>query len=157
MVSTLREAEVFADAGVTDMTYGVGIAPQKLAQVQALRARGVDLAVILDSVEQAQAVAAASTPDLPLAALIEIDCDGHRSGVKPRDAALLTAIAAALDAPGRAPRRPYPRRRELRRPRPGRARSRRRRRAAGRRRRRGNPARRRPPLPGRQRRLDARR
>lgn len=96
MVSTLREAEVFADAGVTDMTYGVGIAPQKLAQVLALRARGVDLAVILDSVEQAEAVAAASTPELPLAALIEIDCDGHRSGVKPHDAPLLAAIAAAL-------------------------------------------------------------
>ena len=86
MVSTLREAEVFADAGVTDMIYGVGIAPQKLGQVLALRARGVDLAVILDSVAQAEAVAAASTPDLPLAALIEIDCDGHRSGVKPDDA-----------------------------------------------------------------------
>ena len=96
MVSTLREAEVFADAGVTDMIYGVGIAPQKLDQVLALRARGIDLAVILDSVAQAEAVAAASTPDLPLAALIEIDCDGHRSGVKPDDAALLEAIAAAL-------------------------------------------------------------
>ena len=93
MVSTLREAEVFADAGVTDMIYGVGIAPQKLGQVLALRARGVDLAVILDSVAQAEAVAAASSPDLPLAALIEIDCDGHRSGVKPDDAGLLTAIA----------------------------------------------------------------
>ncbi len=96
MVSTLREAEAFADAGVTDITYGVGIAPQKLARVRALRARGVDLAVILDSVAQAEAVAAASTPELPLAALIEIDCDGHRSGVKPEDAALLRAIAAAL-------------------------------------------------------------
>jgi D-serine deaminase-like pyridoxal phosphate-dependent protein len=52
--------------------------------------------VILDSVGQAEAVAAASTPELPLAALIEIDCDGHRSGVKPGDAELLTAIAAAL-------------------------------------------------------------
>ena len=55
MVSTLREAEVFADAGVTDMIYGVGIAPQKLDQVLALRARGIDLAVILDSVAQAEA------------------------------------------------------------------------------------------------------
>jgi D-serine deaminase-like pyridoxal phosphate-dependent protein len=64
--------------------------------VLALRARGVDLAVILDSIAQAEAVAAASTPSLPVAALIEIDCDGHRSGVKPDDAALLTAIAAAL-------------------------------------------------------------
>ena len=96
MVSTLREAEVFADAGVSDMTYGVGIAPQKLGRVLALRARGVDLAVILDSVAQAEAVAAASTPELRLAALIEIDCDGHRSGVKPDDAGLLAAIAAAL-------------------------------------------------------------
>ena len=96
MVSTLREAEVFAEAGVTDMIYGVGIAPQKLGQVLALCARGVDLAVILDSVAQAEAVAAASTPDLPLAALIEIDCDGHRSGVTPGDAALLAAIASAL-------------------------------------------------------------
>ena len=41
-------------------------------------------------------MAAASTPELPLAALIEIDSDGHRSGVKPDDAALLRAIAAAL-------------------------------------------------------------
>jgi D-serine deaminase-like pyridoxal phosphate-dependent protein len=96
MVSTLREAEVFADAGVTDITYGVGIVRQKLDRVMALRARGIDLAVILDSVAQAEAVAAASTLDLPLAALIEIDCDGHRSGVKPEDAGLLTAIAAAL-------------------------------------------------------------
>ena len=95
MVSTLKEAEVFADAGVTDMTYGVGIAPQKLDEVRALRGRGVDLAVILDSVEQAEAVAAASVP-----ALIEIDCDGHRSGVKPGDAGLLLGIAAVLGPGG---------------------------------------------------------
>ena len=96
MVSTLREAEVFAEAGVTDLTYGVGIAPDKLPRVVALRRRGVDIAVILDSVAQAEAVAAASTAELPLAALIEIDCDGHRSGVKPDDGGLMTAIAAAL-------------------------------------------------------------
>ena len=96
MVSTLKEADIFAGAGVTDLTYGVGIAPDKLDHVRALRARGVDIAVILDSVAQAEAVAAASTPELPLAALIEIDADGHRSGVRPDDAQLLHAIAAAL-------------------------------------------------------------
>jgi D-serine deaminase-like pyridoxal phosphate-dependent protein len=53
--------------------------------------------VILDSVAQAEAMAAASTPELRLAALIEVDCDGHRSGVKPGDAALLSTIAAALE------------------------------------------------------------
>jgi D-serine deaminase-like pyridoxal phosphate-dependent protein len=55
MVSTLREAEEFADAGVTDIIYGVPIAPLKLGQVLALRLRGIDLAVTLDSVKQAEA------------------------------------------------------------------------------------------------------
>ena len=96
MVSTLREAEEFAAAGVRDITYGVGIAPDKLPRVLALRRRGVDLAVLADSVAQAQAIAAAGDPGDPIPVLIEIDCDGHRSGVAPGDAALLLAIAGAL-------------------------------------------------------------
>ncbi len=49
MVSTLREAEYFAEGGVRDMIYGVGIAPQKLDRVGAIRRRwGADLAVVLD-------------------------------------------------------------------------------------------------------------
>ncbi len=36
-VSTLKEAEVFAAAGVRDIIYAVGIAPQKLPRVIALR------------------------------------------------------------------------------------------------------------------------
>ncbi|MGT2515358.1 alanine racemase [Sphingomonas panni] len=96
-VSTLREAEQFADAGVRDMIYAVGIAPDKLPRVLALRARGVDLAVILDTVEQAEAVAAASREaGTAIPALIEIDCDGHRSGVLPGDTAQLLAIGRAL-------------------------------------------------------------
>lgn len=96
MVSTLKEAEIFADGGFRDLTYGVGIAPDKLPRVKALRRRGVDLAVLVDSVAQAEAVAAASDPTDPIPALIEIDSDGHRSGVAPDDAVLLLAIAAAL-------------------------------------------------------------
>jgi D-serine deaminase-like pyridoxal phosphate-dependent protein len=95
-VSTLREAEDLAARGVTDITYAVGIAPQKLARVQALRRKGVDLTVLLDSVAQARAVAAASDPADPIPALIELDCDGHRSGVRPGDPQLLLAIAHAL-------------------------------------------------------------
>ncbi len=89
-VSTLAEAEVFAKAGVTDITYAVGITPQKLDRVARVRAGGCDLSVILDSVAQAEAVAAASKrlgQNIP--ALIEIDCDGHRSGVAPDDPVLL--------------------------------------------------------------------
>lgn len=97
MVSTLREAEYFAEGGVRDITYGVGIAPDKLPRVTALRARGVALSIILDSVEQAQAVAAhvAESGDrLPV--LIEVDADGHRSGVASNDANMLVTIGRIL-------------------------------------------------------------
>jgi D-serine deaminase-like pyridoxal phosphate-dependent protein len=97
MVSTLREAEEFAAAGVTDLTYGVGVALAKLDRVAAIRAGGCDLAVILDTVEQAAAIARRGD-DIP--ALIEIDCDGHRSGVAPGDTERLLAIARALPAGG---------------------------------------------------------
>jgi len=82
-VSTLREAEVFAAAGINDLLYAVGISPDKLSRVQALRAQGCDLAVILDSVEQAEAVVAAGGPPIPV--LLEIDSDDHRAGLHPGD------------------------------------------------------------------------
>jgi D-serine deaminase-like pyridoxal phosphate-dependent protein len=89
-VSTLQEAEQFAAAGVRDILYAVGIAPAKLARVLALRRTGVDLAVILDSPEQAQAVTAASREaNERIPALIEIDSDGHRAGLRPGDPRLL--------------------------------------------------------------------
>jgi D-serine deaminase-like pyridoxal phosphate-dependent protein len=94
-VSTLREAEVFAAAGVRDILYAVGITPAKLGRVQTLRAKGCDLAVILDSAEQARAVAAASTAGNPIPALIEIDCDGKRAGLAP-DAAEIIGIGRIL-------------------------------------------------------------
>ena len=96
-VSTLEEATQFAAAGVRDLIYAVGIAPAKLARVIALRVGGVDLAVVLDTVEQAQAVAAASrAAGIPIPALIEIDCDGHRAGVPAGDAQRLLDIGRAL-------------------------------------------------------------
>ena len=97
IVSTLREAEYFAAGGVRDMIYGVGIAPAKLPRVAAIRAGGTDLAVILDSLDQAEAVAAharASGDVVPV--LIEVDADGHRSGVAPGDRDTLVAIGRAL-------------------------------------------------------------
>lgn len=100
MVSTLREAEYFAEHGVRDLTYGVGIVPAKLDRIGAIRRNhGAEVAVILDSVEQAEAIAAWSrTQDRPLPAFIEIDSDGHRAGVDPQDRDGLLAIARALTA-----------------------------------------------------------
>lgn len=97
-VSTLKEAEVLADAGVRDILYGVGIAPGKLGRVRQLRSAGVDLAVTLDTLEQARAVCEASQ-GAPIPVLIEIDSDGHRGGLRPNDP-LLTQIAQALQEGG---------------------------------------------------------
>lgn len=96
-VSTLQEASRFAEAGVRDIIYAVGIAPSKLPRVLELRAQGVDIAVVLDTLEQARAVAEASrNAGACIPALIEIDCDGHRSGVHPADKALLLDIGRCL-------------------------------------------------------------
>ncbi|GAA3128629.1 DSD1 family PLP-dependent enzyme [Streptomyces rameus] len=99
-VSTLAEAEAFADAGHRDITYAVGIEPRKLPRVIALLRRGVTLRVLLDSTEQAMFVAsAARAAGVTVPAQIEIDCDGHRGGLRP-DAPGLTGIGRALDDAG---------------------------------------------------------
>lgn len=98
-VSTLAEAEYFADFGVKDILYAVGIAPNKFPRAAALMRRGVRLCVITDNVEGANAlVEYARKVDLVFDVRIEIDCDGHRSGLVPGDPAILE-VAAALDTP----------------------------------------------------------
>lgn len=95
-VSTIKEAEYFADAGITDMIYAVGLAPDKLVRLRALVARGIDIIAVLDTMDQARAMAdAARTGGAMPAALIEIDCDGHRGGLAPDDPRII-AIAAVL-------------------------------------------------------------
>ncbi len=89
-VSTLKEAEQFFAQGVTDILYAVGMAPHRLPQALALRQRGCALKILTDSVTGAQAIvdfgrAHAHAFDV----LVEIDTDGHRSGITPDDAALL--------------------------------------------------------------------
>jgi D-serine deaminase-like pyridoxal phosphate-dependent protein len=88
-VSTLKEAEVFAAAGVRDILYAVGIAPQKLERVLAIRRGGCDLSIVLDSADQARAVVeACKASGDAIPTLIEIDSDGHRSGLRPGDRAI---------------------------------------------------------------------
>lgn len=99
-VSTLAEAEMFAGFGVRDILYAVGIAPAKLSRVLSLREKGVDLAIVLDSLEQARAVTeACSRAKVEIPVLIEIDCDGHRSGIRPGDPVLLQ-VARILHSGG---------------------------------------------------------
>ena len=87
-VSTLKEAERFLEAGYADILYAVGFTPDKLPRAQALAARGARLTLVTDSVEGARGIRG-----FPV--LVEIDTDGHRSGLKPDDAQLLH-VARAL-------------------------------------------------------------
>jgi Predicted amino acid aldolase or racemase len=96
-VSTLKEAEEFAKMGITDMVYAVGISPNKLQRIRKIRECGVDLKVILDSVQQAEIISnyVQQTGDR-IGVLIEIDCDQHRAGIKPDDKASILKIAGTL-------------------------------------------------------------
>jgi D-serine deaminase-like pyridoxal phosphate-dependent protein len=83
-VSTLLEADYFAAHGVQDILYAVCIAPNKLDHVMALQDKGVRLSLILDSMEAARLLGArAQAEQRHFDVFIEIDSDGHRSGVKP--------------------------------------------------------------------------
>lgn len=96
-VSTLKEAEQFFEAGIKDILYAVGMAPAKLAQASALRQRGCDLKIIVDNVAAAREIARfAKDNGVGFEVWIEVDTDGHRSGIKPEDAILFEVARALL-------------------------------------------------------------
>jgi D-serine deaminase-like pyridoxal phosphate-dependent protein len=95
-VSTLKEAEYFLAQGIRDIIYAVGIAPAKFAHVFALLRSGASLKVIADSVDAVRQLAeAARAANMLVPVLIELDVDGHRSGVSP-DSQLLLDLGQAL-------------------------------------------------------------
>ena len=97
-VSTLKEAEQFFSAGFDDILYAVGIVPSKFEQALALRQRGCQLKLIVDSVEMARAAGRFGTERGHCFELwIEIDCDGHRSGVAPKSEVLLEVGSAIVN------------------------------------------------------------
>lgn len=98
-VSTVKEAEyMFDEEGITDIIYAVGIAPQKLTRIALLNSRGADIKIILDNLASAMAVSEfCRTHNTKIGVLLEIDCDGHRSGLKPDDPALVTVAKALTD------------------------------------------------------------
>ena len=100
-VSTLKEAEQFFAAGITDILYAVGMTAGKLPKVLALRRQGCQLKIITDNATSAADIAAfGKEHGESFEVWIEIDCDGHRSGIKPDDTAQLLAVAHVLQAGG---------------------------------------------------------
>src|SRR5690606_2419667 len=99
-VCTLKEAEQFFEAGIADILYAVGMVPQRLPAALALRRRRCDLKIITDNAAAARAIAAFGREHGEVFEVwIEIDTDGHRSGIKPGEAALLE-VGAALHEGG---------------------------------------------------------
>jgi len=95
-VSTLREAEYFAEAGFTDIFYAVAIAPQKLDRVAALQQGRARILLAVDSFEAARAVRlAAERLGVRFQVMIEIDSGDGRSGIA-ADTVQLPDIAGAL-------------------------------------------------------------
>jgi D-serine deaminase-like pyridoxal phosphate-dependent protein len=95
-VSTLKEAECFFAAGFDDILYAACIPPNKVDRALALRRRGCALTVIVDSIAAARSLAeAGSANGHAFDVMIEIDSDGHRSGVRAGDR-LLIDIAREL-------------------------------------------------------------
>lgn len=89
-VSTLKEADVFFEAGFDDILYAVGMPPGKLDHAFDLARRGCRLTVLVDSLAAAQALVRRGAQGGPApAVMIEVDTDGHRAGVDPQGELLL--------------------------------------------------------------------
>ncbi|MCV4341064.1 DSD1 family PLP-dependent enzyme [Pseudomonas capsici] len=89
-VSTLKEAEHCFAAGISDILYAVAMAPGKLPKALALKRQGCALSIITDSVAGARAIVAfGQEQGEALDVWIEVDSDGHRSGIKYDDDALI--------------------------------------------------------------------
>lgn len=101
-VSTLKEAEVFFAAGIDDILYAVAIAPTKFDHALRLARAGLKLTLLVESAQAAElltqhGIEHGHCHDV----LIEVDTDGHRSGLAPEDARLLE-VASALRQQGAA-------------------------------------------------------
>ncbi|HZQ60921.1 MAG TPA: alanine racemase [Casimicrobiaceae bacterium] len=100
-VSTLREADRFFDEGMEDIFYAVAIAPAKLDHAMRLAKSGAQLAVLVESAVAAEQLSLhgirnAHRHDV----LIEIDTDGHRSGLRSEDPMLIETANALVTTNG---------------------------------------------------------
>ena len=100
-VSTLKEAEYFADHGIDDITCAVGMVPEKLPRVARLIRRGVRLSAITDSRAMAEAISRAAVAEgVVVDLLIELDSGERRGGLIAGSAEVVDLGRALHDLPG---------------------------------------------------------
>lgn len=92
-VATIGEAEVFAEAGFTDLfiAYPLWVTAQKARRLRQVASRAA-LRVAVDSAASAQQLAE-HLGDLPLTVVVEVDSGHHRTGVAPDEAGPVAAAA----------------------------------------------------------------
>lgn len=99
-VSTMAEAEFFADAGFRDITYAVPIAPEKLPRAAGLAARMERLNILLDSHAALRAVEEFhAAQGVVFDVFLKVDCGYHRAGVDPNDPDSVTLAIALSRSP----------------------------------------------------------
>jgi D-serine deaminase-like pyridoxal phosphate-dependent protein len=99
-VSTMAEAEFFADGGFGDITYAVPIAPEKLARAAALSARIERLNILIDSELALRAVEEFHAANgVVFDVFLKMDCGYHRAGVDPNDPDSVRLALAIAQSP----------------------------------------------------------
>ena len=97
-VSTLAEAEHFADAGFVDITYAVPLAPGRASRVALLNQKISLLRVLVDHEIAVLALSEAmASTEGRIEVLVKVDCGYGRAGLKPADPNLI-GLAQLIEA-----------------------------------------------------------
>jgi len=100
-VSTLKEAEYFADHGITDIIYAISMTPDKLPRLAALVKRGINVISIIDQVSVAREISDRAVElEVILDVLVELDSGEKRAGVMPDSDELINVGKALHEFPG---------------------------------------------------------
>ena len=99
-VSTLAEAEFFADGGFRDITYAFPIAPEKLARAGELARRIDRLNLLIDNEAALRALEAFHRAQgVVFDVFLKVDCGYHRAGVDPASPDAARLALAMADSP----------------------------------------------------------
>lgn len=100
-VSTLKEAEYFADNGITDIIYAISMTPDKLPRLAALVKRGINVTSIIDQISVAKEISDRAVElEVVLDILVELDSGEKRAGVMPDSDDLIKVGEALHELPG---------------------------------------------------------
>jgi len=98
MVSTIEELEQLKSSGINDFLYSVAIVPNKLDRIAKNLSNNRKITVSVDNISTAQElVSFYKSTGKRITAVIELDLDGHRSGVRPYANEQLIKIGKCLD------------------------------------------------------------